>query len=178
MTAFRPSVTRDQYAPPFGPNTRWSHAPTFPMAQISRRGPYEQIHVPCWLPDHQKSCVQASKIITALTALVCLYTRSAGVGFFAAGAVACVLSAKVVKGTIRQKRPVHGRKTTYGYVLPGFPSCLACLFSDYPVCLVPTPRHALSLLFPYSLGVCTSHYIPASIRLLCLRHLWSYHGQA
>lgn len=65
--------------------------------------------------------------MTAVTAPVCLYTRSAGVIYFAAGALACTLSAKIVKGTIRQQRPVRGRKTTYGYVLPGTPSCLACL---------------------------------------------------
>lgn len=57
---------------------------------------------------------QTSKIVLAVTTLVCLYTRSAGVIYFAGGALACIISAKIVKNTIRQQRPVHGRKTTYG----------------------------------------------------------------
>ncbi|KAF8559585.1 hypothetical protein OG21DRAFT_1430489 [Imleria badia] len=57
---------------------------------------------------------ETSKIVTAVTVLICLYTRSAGVIYFAAGGLACVLSAKIVKNTIRQQRPLHGRKTTYG----------------------------------------------------------------
>ncbi|KAG6376156.1 hypothetical protein JVT61DRAFT_2130 [Boletus reticuloceps] len=39
--------------------------------------------------------------------------------YFAVGGLACALSAKVVKRTIRQQRPRHGERTTYGYVLPG-----------------------------------------------------------
>lgn len=67
--------------------------------------------------DHISDCVQTSKIVIATVFLVCLYTRSAGVIYFAAGAVACSLSAKVVKYIIRQQRPEQGRGTSYGYVL-------------------------------------------------------------
>ncbi|KAH0830574.1 hypothetical protein J3R83DRAFT_2029, partial [Lanmaoa asiatica] len=77
--------------------------------------------------DRQRSCLQTSKIVTAVTLLVCLYTRSVGVSYFAVGALACVLSSKIVKRTVREQRPVHGRKTTYGYVPPGTPSRLVCL---------------------------------------------------
>ncbi|KAH8119889.1 hypothetical protein DFH11DRAFT_15513 [Phellopilus nigrolimitatus] len=46
-------------------------------------------------------------IVTGLTACCVLYTRSAGVAYFAAGAVACSLSVKVVKRIVRQPRPLH-----------------------------------------------------------------------
>lgn len=57
-----------------------------------------------------------------MTACLILYTRSAGVLYFAIGAVFCSLSVKVVKKIIRQPRPTPintpGRKSkaTYGYV--------------------------------------------------------------
>jgi len=55
-----------------------------------------------------------------LTACLILYTRSAGVVYFAIGAVFCGLSVKVVKEIIRQPRPppiniIPGRKLKASY---------------------------------------------------------------
>jgi len=62
-------------------------------------------------------------ILNALTACLILYTRSAGVFHFAIGAVFCGISVKVVKGIIRQPRPIPkihipGRKTKASYGMP------------------------------------------------------------
>ncbi|KAF9005637.1 DnaJ domain-containing protein [Cyathus striatus] len=60
-------------------------------------------------------------IVTALTACFVLYTRSAGVVYFVAGATLCSLSVKVIKRAIQQPRPavvVPGkRKRSYGCVM-------------------------------------------------------------
>lgn len=58
--------------------------------------------------------------LNGLIACLILYTRSAGVVYFAMGAVFCGLSVKVVKGIIRQPRPpqksnIPGRKTKASY---------------------------------------------------------------
>ncbi|KAJ7452442.1 PAP2-domain-containing protein [Mycena galericulata] len=53
--------------------------------------------------------------VTLLTASAILYTRSAGVVYFGAGALACSLSVKILKRGIRQPRPAsRGQKKTYG----------------------------------------------------------------
>ena len=60
---------------------------------------------------------QTNAIVTALTAVFMLYTRSAGVAFFITGAVLCSLIVKTLKRCFRQPRPVvvNGRKKkTYG----------------------------------------------------------------
>ena len=62
---------------------------------------------------------QTNAIVTSLTACFILYTRSAGAAYFAAGAVFCSLTVKVLKRCVRQPRPVvvNGRrKKTYGCV--------------------------------------------------------------
>ncbi|KIP10116.1 hypothetical protein PHLGIDRAFT_273399 [Phlebiopsis gigantea 11061_1 CR5-6] len=57
-------------------------------------------------------------IVTGLTAAVVLYTRSAGIAYFAFGAVACSRTVKAVKRFIRQPRPAHPsparQKESYG----------------------------------------------------------------
>ena len=60
-------------------------------------------------------------IITASTACFILYTRSAGVVYFATGAVFCCLSVKVIKEIIRQPRPPNRKKlkVSYGCVEQG-----------------------------------------------------------
>ncbi|KAJ7632601.1 PAP2-domain-containing protein [Roridomyces roridus] len=66
---------------------------------------------PWWLSflDHTNITV------TGLTAVVVLFTRSAGVAYFSAGALACSLSVKVLKRAIRQPRPKKSTgKKTYG----------------------------------------------------------------
>ena len=61
---------------------------------------------------------QTNIIVTALTAGAILYTRSAGVVYFTAGAVVCSRTVKLVKKFVRQPRPLHpqpGRqKKSYG----------------------------------------------------------------
>ena len=45
---------------------------------------------------------QTNIVVTSLTACCVLYTRAAGVAYFALGAVCCSLSVKLVKRLIRQ----------------------------------------------------------------------------
>ncbi|OJT05935.1 hypothetical protein TRAPUB_3225 [Trametes pubescens] len=64
---------------------------------------------------------------------VLLYTRSAGVAYFTAGAVLCSLTVKVLKRCLRQPRPVitaNGkRKKTYG--MPSTHSAVITYFATY-----------------------------------------------
>ncbi|PPR06671.1 hypothetical protein CVT26_001213 [Gymnopilus dilepis] len=55
--------------------------------------------------------------VITLTASFVLYTRSAGVAYFAGGATLCSLSVKAIKKLIRQPRPAHlpGRKAKISY---------------------------------------------------------------
>lgn len=57
----------------------------------------------------------ASFTLTAFTACFILYTRSAGVIYFATGAAFCGLTVQVVKRTIRQPRPPNRRKLKVSY---------------------------------------------------------------
>ncbi|KIJ69388.1 hypothetical protein HYDPIDRAFT_105982 [Hydnomerulius pinastri MD-312] len=92
--------------------------------------------LPLWLKFLDKT----SKIVTALTAAVCLYTRSAGVIYFAGGSLACALSAKVVKTAIRQERPAHGCKVTYG--MPSTHASACTFFAAYaPLASLYLPLH-------------------------------------
>ncbi|KIJ17417.1 hypothetical protein PAXINDRAFT_131220 [Paxillus involutus ATCC 200175] len=92
--------------------------------------------LPLWL----RFLDETSKIVTALTAGVCLYTRSAGVIYFAAGSLACALSAKLVKMAIRQERPAHGRKVTYG--MPSTHASACTFFAAYaPLASLYLPLH-------------------------------------
>lgn len=59
--------------------------------------------------------MKASFTLTALTACFILYTRSAGVVYFATGAVFCGFSVQVVKKIIRQPRPPNRRKLKVSY---------------------------------------------------------------
>lgn len=63
---------------------------------------------------------QVNAIVTGLTAVVLLYTRSIGVAYFGVGAVACTISVKCLKQILRHARPVQTtnrrQKQTYGYV--------------------------------------------------------------
>ncbi|KAJ7685174.1 hypothetical protein DFH06DRAFT_1157697 [Mycena polygramma] len=52
--------------------------------------------------------------VTSLTAFAILLTRSAGVAYVGAGALACSISVQVLKRGIRQPRPALGKKKTYG----------------------------------------------------------------
>jgi hypothetical protein len=54
--------------------------------------------------------------VTALTAGAIVLTRAAGVAYFAAGALACSQSAKLVKMAVKQPRPrsAYSHKRTYG----------------------------------------------------------------
>jgi len=103
--------------------------------------------------------------VIALTACSLLYTRSIGVAYFAAGAVTCSLSVKVVKRLVRQPRPppIVGRKlkTTYG--------CVTRIFNDEkrPTCtplilFVQYAEHAFSkhqLLHDiHTIGICVPTY--------------------
>ncbi|KAG2063246.1 PAP2-domain-containing protein [Suillus decipiens] len=68
--------------------------------------------LPLWL----KFLNQTSKIVTVLTTVVLLYTRSAIVAYVGGGALLCGALSKLIKKAIRQERPsLHsGRKVSYG----------------------------------------------------------------
>ncbi|KAG0704171.1 hypothetical protein DFH29DRAFT_1078491 [Suillus ampliporus] len=68
--------------------------------------------LPLWL----KFLDQTSKVMSTLTAAALVYTRSAGVTYFAIGAILCLGLARAIKEAIRQERPPQysGRKVTYG----------------------------------------------------------------
>ncbi|KAI0767385.1 phosphatidic acid phosphatase type 2/haloperoxidase [Fomes fomentarius] len=80
-------------------------------------------------------------IVTSLTACFVLYTRSAGVAYFAAGAVSCSLTVKILKRFFRQPRPVvvhvNGRKTKKSYGMPSTHSATITFMATY-VCLACT----------------------------------------
>ncbi|GBE77664.1 PAP2-domain-containing protein [Sparassis crispa] len=76
---------------------------------------------------------QTNPIVSSLTACFVLYTHSAGVAYFAAGAVACNLSVKVIKRFIRQPRPAQTtsarQKSTYG--MPSTHTAVITYFAAY-----------------------------------------------
>ncbi|KAI0772888.1 hypothetical protein BD413DRAFT_542912 [Trametes elegans] len=83
------------------------------------------------LPWYLHALEKTNLIVTSLTACVVLYTRSAGVAYFALGAVVCSLTVKIVKRCVRQPRPVvvNGkRKKTYG-----MPSTHSAVITHYAV---------------------------------------------
>ncbi|KAI1782825.1 PAP2-domain-containing protein [Ganoderma leucocontextum] len=86
-------------------------------------------HVPWWLYVLDKT----NTIVTSLTAAVVLYTRSAGVAYFAASAVLCSVTVKIIKRFVRQPRPVvtirGKRKRTYG--MPSTHSATITYFATY-----------------------------------------------
>ncbi|KJA27178.1 hypothetical protein HYPSUDRAFT_35765 [Hypholoma sublateritium FD-334 SS-4] len=76
---------------------------------------------------------QTNLVVTGLTAVFNLYTRSAGVFYFSAGAVLCSISVKLVKRVIRQPRPPHipGRKAKVSYGMPSTHSATISYFATY-----------------------------------------------
>lgn len=80
----------------------------------------ENVRVIAFRASAGKSYVsmQSNIVVSSLTAVCVLYTRSAGVAYFVAGAVVCSRTAKLVKRVIREPRPLHpepGRqKSSYG----------------------------------------------------------------
>ncbi|KAI0356879.1 phosphatidic acid phosphatase type 2/haloperoxidase, partial [Trametes cingulata] len=71
-------------------------------------------------------------IVTTLTGSFLLYTRSAGVAYFTAGALLCSITVKILKRCFRQPRPVivNGRrKKTYG--MPSTHSATITYFATY-----------------------------------------------
>ncbi|KAJ6547547.1 hypothetical protein B0H19DRAFT_1166230 [Mycena capillaripes] len=78
--------------------------------------------------------------VTGLTAFAILLTRSAGVAYFGAGALACSISVQILKGGIRQPRPVLGKKKTYG--MPSTHSATIAYYSAYvPLACMGLPLH-------------------------------------
>lgn len=77
---------------------------------------------PIFFARRQLISNQTNVAVIGLTACVLTYSRSAGVAYFAAGAVLCTLSVKLLKRAIRQPRPrITGthQKRTYGCALLG-----------------------------------------------------------
>ncbi|KDR81596.1 hypothetical protein GALMADRAFT_59207, partial [Galerina marginata CBS 339.88] len=77
---------------------------------------------------------QTNITVIGLTASFVLYTRSAGVAYFAAGAVFSSLSVKFgLKKIIRQPRPPHipGRKVKVSYGMPSTHAASISYFATY-----------------------------------------------
>jgi dolichyldiphosphatase len=81
--------------------------------------------------------------VTAITACTVLYTRSAGVAYFSAGALACSITVKMLKRVLRQARPVQTtdrkQKQTYGYVAG---ARVMCASSTPPLSRMPSTHSA------------------------------------
>ncbi|KAF9069647.1 hypothetical protein BDP27DRAFT_1222057, partial [Rhodocollybia butyracea] len=83
--------------------------------------------------------------VTALTASFILYTRSAGVVYFALGSTACMFSVKLVKRLIRQERPVTQRsekKRKKSYGMPSTHSASIAFYATFiPLACIYLPIH-------------------------------------
>jgi len=99
---------------------------------------------PWWLAFLDKA-FETNLILTSLTASYLAYTRSAGVAYFAAGAVMCSLTVKLVKRILRQPRPVQmglsHQKLSYG--MPSTHSAAITYYATYvPLACIYLPIHA------------------------------------
>ena len=87
---------------------------------------------------------QASPVVTGLTAVTLLYTRSVGIAYFCAGALACTISVKLLKPILGHARPKQTtsprRKQTYGYVADADDS--GCSFSILGSSRMPSTHSA------------------------------------
>jgi len=92
---------------------------------------------PWWLPLFERTNIT----VIALTAISILWTRSAGVAYCGAGAVACSLTVKYgLKRILRQPRPVLGKKKTYG--MPSTHSASIAYFATFvPLACLYLPLH-------------------------------------
>ncbi|KAH9854563.1 hypothetical protein C2E23DRAFT_775100 [Lenzites betulinus] len=98
------------------------------VAQVARPTIRAAHGRPWWLLALDKTNVT----VATLTAATLLYTRSAGVAYFTAGAVLCSLTVKILKRCVRQPRPVvvdGKRKKTYG--MPSTHSAVITFFAAY-----------------------------------------------
>ncbi|KAI0033159.1 phosphatidic acid phosphatase type 2/haloperoxidase [Vararia minispora EC-137] len=83
--------------------------------------------------------------VTGATGAFLLYTRSAGVAWFAMGAVACSLTVKVLKRLIRQDRPdpILRKKKKKSYGMPSTHSASMAFFATYiPLACAYLPIHS------------------------------------
>ncbi|KAF8271468.1 hypothetical protein EI94DRAFT_1657560 [Lactarius quietus] len=83
-------------------------------------------------------------VVTVLTALAVLYTRSVGVVYFSAGALACMVSVKILKLVLQQSRPVqttrYKQKQSYG--MPSTHSATIIFYGTYVIMACATlPLH-------------------------------------
>ncbi|KAI9445271.1 hypothetical protein H4582DRAFT_1805702 [Lactarius indigo] len=83
-------------------------------------------------------------VVTALTAFAVIYTRSAGVAYFSAGALACTVTVKILKLALHQERPVqtthYRQKRSYG--MPSTHSATIIFYGTYiPMACAWLPLH-------------------------------------
>ncbi|EJF61727.1 PAP2-domain-containing protein [Dichomitus squalens LYAD-421 SS1] len=93
----------------------------------------EEDERPARLPIWLYALDRTNRIVTSLTAVVVLYTRSAGVAYFAASAVLCSVTVKIIKRMVRQPRPyliVRGKKKK-SYGMPSTHSATITYFATY-----------------------------------------------
>ncbi|KAI0686074.1 phosphatidic acid phosphatase type 2/haloperoxidase [Cytidiella melzeri] len=87
---------------------------------------------------------RTSYIVTGVTALSLLYTRSAGVLYFVIGALVCSRVVKFTKRFVRQPRPLHSlpgrQKQSYG--MPSTHSAVVTYYAVYtPLAAYLLPLH-------------------------------------
>jgi len=80
--------------------------------------------------------------VISLTACCVLYTRSAAVAYFSAGAVVCSLTVKAIKKLLRHPRPPHRTQRKKSYGMPSTHSAAITYFAVYiPLACMFLPIH-------------------------------------
>ncbi|KAF4579036.1 hypothetical protein EYR36_000845 [Pleurotus pulmonarius] len=125
---------------------------------------------------------QTNLVVTGLSAVFLLYTRSAGVLYFTLGALLCSATVKLIKRAIRQPRPVveHAvgkRKVSYG--MPSTHSATIIYYATYiPLACAKLPIHpslpantVITRVLPVLIAVPYGYVIAAS-RVWLGHHTW------
>ncbi|KAJ7449794.1 hypothetical protein FB451DRAFT_1286566 [Mycena latifolia] len=110
--------------------------------------------------------------VTALTASAILFTQSAGVAYFGAGALACSVSVQILKRGIRQPRPAF-RQTKKTYGMPSTHSGTVAYYATFvPLACIYLPLHP-------SLPAIARVLVPVVVlpwaALIALSRLWLGH---
>ncbi|KAH9082151.1 hypothetical protein EDB83DRAFT_2214462, partial [Lactarius deliciosus] len=82
-------------------------------------------------------------VVTALTACTIIYTRSAGVAYFSAGALACTVTVKILKLALHQARPIRrARIQHHAHRMPSTHSATITFYGTYiPMACAWLPLH-------------------------------------
>jgi len=117
-------------------------------------------------------------VVTSLTAFVILYTHSAGVVYFSAGAVVCSLSVKCIKRILRHARPVQTthlrQKQTYG--MPSTHAATITFYGTYiALACAWLPLHTSLPESPLLRPLVAAVIVPWTCTIACSRILLGHH---